>query len=272
MSTPITPEVDQADSLYPSDSHHQQQQQTPDTGVTISPAVAAAPYPSNTVSTPIRNAFRRALAHHHHHHNSSLPSSCNPPQNDSTHLSSISIHRMDPQEIANQLTLMESTLFCQIPPSELMAAQKKKSAPALHVKAMVHQSTLLVYWISNTILGESDAKIRVMVIKFWIKVADVSRESNDEDITSSAHLPAFMYIGLFATEQLQYPDDHPLCLEFRQHSAPATYLGLCHALHQIQDNVQYHRLCGRLRPQLCHVSKMSQERHHARPPLPWYLP
>ncbi|KAI8097536.1 ras guanine nucleotide exchange factor domain-containing protein [Halteromyces radiatus] len=159
-------------------SYSLERQQTQDSNVMISAAVAAAPLPSNTTSTPIRNALRRALASHHHH-SSSVSSHFIHPLQESHHLSSIAIHRMDPQEIANQLTLMESTLFCQIPPSELMAAQKKKSAPAIHVKAMVHQSTLLVYWVSNTILGESDAKIRVMVIKFWIKVADACLQLNN---------------------------------------------------------------------------------------------
>ncbi|CAO3598684.1 unnamed protein product [Absidia cylindrospora] len=189
LMTPTTAELEtqksSAESTYPLDHH-----QTHDSNVSISVSVAAAPLPSSTASTPIRNAFRRALNSHHHHHNQ--PSFSTHPQQHrhhhhdnhhhnetGSHLSSVSIHRMDPQEIANQLTLMESTLFCQIPPSELMAAQKKKSAPAMHVKAMVHQSTLLVYWISNTILGETDAKIRVMVIKFWIKVADACLQLNN---------------------------------------------------------------------------------------------
>lgn len=135
------------------------------------------PIPSPTTSTPIRNVLRRALSNHNQHSMNSyhLYDLHNNNNNQSSFSSAtVSIHRMDPQEIANQLTLLESALFYQIPPYELIVTHKKKSPPAMYVKAMVQQSTLMAYWISNTIIGEVDAKIRVMVIKFWIKVADVS--------------------------------------------------------------------------------------------------
>ncbi|KAI9302957.1 ras guanine nucleotide exchange factor domain-containing protein [Cunninghamella echinulata] len=140
------------------------------------------PIPSPTSSTPIRNVLRRALSNHnnyqqsinsYHHHLQDLHI------NNSTQSSTISIYRMDPQEIANQLTLLESALFYKVPPNELMVTHKKKNSPAMHVKAMVQQSTLMAYWITNTILGEIDTKIRVMVIKFWIKVADACLQLNN---------------------------------------------------------------------------------------------
>ncbi|CAO3612031.1 unnamed protein product [Cunninghamella blakesleeana] len=147
------------------------------------------PIPSPTTSTPIRNVLRRALSNHNQHsmnnyHLHDLHNIHSNNNNNNTHSSSlssatVSIHRMDPQEIANQLTLLESALFHQIPPYELMVTHKKKSPPALYVKAMVQQSTLMAYWISNTIIGEADAKIRVMVIKFWIKVADACLQLNN---------------------------------------------------------------------------------------------
>ncbi|ORX50455.1 ras GEF [Hesseltinella vesiculosa] len=143
-------------------------EQAQDNQITLSPALIAAPCPSSTASTPIRNVFR--LARLHHSHGPASTSTMASHATTSSRLTRIAVYRMDPQEIANQLTLMESTLFYAIPPSELIATQKKKSStPVLHVRAMVHRSTLLVYWISNTILDELDTKARVHAIKFWIK-------------------------------------------------------------------------------------------------------
>ncbi|KAI8073143.1 hypothetical protein BC940DRAFT_250624 [Gongronella butleri] len=171
MMTLTTSELDIQKALYPSVDP------VPENQVTLSPAMLAAPCPSSTMSTPIRNVFRRARLSHGH---GPTPMPTITTTALSTRLSTIAVYRMDPQEIANQLTLMESQLFCQIPPSELMATHKKKSAPpAVHVKAMVHRSTVLVYWISNTILVEMDTKVRVLVIKFWIKVADACLQLNN---------------------------------------------------------------------------------------------
>lgn len=53
---------------------------------------------------------------------------------------------------------------------------KKKvgNSTAVHVKAMIHRSTQITKWVSDTILNETDAKKRAHMIKFWIKVGDVS--------------------------------------------------------------------------------------------------
>lgn len=92
-------------------------------------------------------------------------------------LTSIPISEFDPQELARQLTLMESSLFCQIQPSEMIGQEFKKkvgSSRAVHVKAMIQRSTQITSLVSDTILRESDIKKRAQMIKFWIKIGDVS--------------------------------------------------------------------------------------------------
>lgn len=60
---------------------------------------------------------------------------------------------------------------------------KKKvgNSTAVHVKAMIHRSTQITKWVSDTILNESDAKKRAHMIKFWIKVGDVSLTIMESD-------------------------------------------------------------------------------------------
>ncbi|KAI7863064.1 ras guanine nucleotide exchange factor domain-containing protein [Spinellus fusiger] len=88
---------------------------------------------------------------------------------------------LHPQELARQLTLMENAMFCDIQPKEILAAQEsqKHLDPAIHVKAMIHRSTHLVYWISNTVLDEPDIKKRAHIIKYWIKVGDYCLQLNN---------------------------------------------------------------------------------------------
>ncbi|CDH58755.1 ras guanine-nucleotide exchange protein [Lichtheimia corymbifera JMRC:FSU:9682] len=90
-------------------------------------------------------------------------------------LSSVHVSEFEPIELARQLTLMESSLFCQIQPNEMIGQEFKKkvgNSTAVHVKAMIHRSTQITKWVSDTILNETDAKKRAHMIKFWIKVGD----------------------------------------------------------------------------------------------------
>ena len=103
-------------------------------------------------------------------------------------LSSVHVSEFEPIELARQLTLMESSLFCQIQPNEMIGQEFKKkvgSSTAVHVKAMIHRSTQITKWVSDTILNESDAKKRAHMIKFWIKVGDVSLTMKHERESSN---------------------------------------------------------------------------------------
>lgn len=89
----------------------------------------------------------------------------------------IHINDIDPVELARQLTLMENCLFCQIRANELIGQEFKKkvgTSQAVHVKAMIQKSTQITSWVSETILNEVDVKKRANVLKYWIKVGDVS--------------------------------------------------------------------------------------------------
>lgn len=96
-----------------------------------------------------------------------------------TSLAGVHVNDIDPVELARQLTLMENNLFCRILPHEMIGQEFKKkvgTSQAIHVKAMIHCSTQITSWVSDTILNEVDTKKRANILKYWIKVADVSRK------------------------------------------------------------------------------------------------
>lgn len=97
------------------------------------------------------------------------------------------LNDIDPIELARQLTLMENHLFCQIRANELIGQEFKKKlgvSQAVHVKAMIQKSTQITSWVSDTILNEVDLKKRVHVLKYWIKVGDVSYYRVNETLDS----------------------------------------------------------------------------------------
>jgi hypothetical protein len=118
-------------------------------------------YPPSILGKSIKNTLRKALSQ--------------------TSLASIHVNDIDPVELARQLTLMENNLFCRIRPNEMIGQEFKKklgTSQAIHVKAMIQRSTQITSWVSATILHETDTKKRAHVLKYWIKVADVSNIAN----------------------------------------------------------------------------------------------
>lgn len=91
--------------------------------------------------------------------------------------SRIPITFFDPLEIARQFTVMETRLYGQLLPQELLmqsrGAKEGKGSPASHVKQMSALSTRITGWIAEVILDEQDAKKRASVLKWFIKLADV---------------------------------------------------------------------------------------------------
>ncbi|CAO3613766.1 unnamed protein product [Cunninghamella blakesleeana] len=119
-------------------------------------------FPPINFTRSLRNNIRKALS-----------------QN-SVHM--VHINDFDCLELARQFTLMESALFCQIKPYEMVGQEFKKKlgqSAAIHVKAMIQKSTQITSWITDTILREGDAKRRSQMIKFWIKVADCCLQLNN---------------------------------------------------------------------------------------------
>lgn len=91
---------------------------------------------------------------------------------------------IDPTEFARQLTIIESRLYAKIKPSECLNKtwQKKlvpdEPDPAANVKALILHSNQLTNWVAEMILTQSDVKRRVVVIKHFVSVADVSKPYN----------------------------------------------------------------------------------------------
>ncbi|KAL8711642.1 MAG: hypothetical protein Q9220_004052 [cf. Caloplaca sp. 1 TL-2023] len=85
----------------------------------------------------------------------------------------ISILDFDPLELARQLTLKESRIFCSILPEELLATEwtKKTSSMAVNVRAMSRLSTDLANLVADSILQLEDPKKRAVIIKQWVKIA-----------------------------------------------------------------------------------------------------
>ena len=90
---------------------------------------------------------------------------------------------IDPIEFARQLTIIESNLYGKIKPTEcLNKTWQKKLAkdepdPAANVKALILHSNQLTNWVAQMILTQTDVKRRVVVIKHFVAVADVSCRS-----------------------------------------------------------------------------------------------
>ncbi|KAG0659619.1 hypothetical protein C6P46_005110, partial [Rhodotorula mucilaginosa] len=98
-----------------------------------------------------------------------------------------SVAELDPLELARQLTIMESRIYCSIRPEELLAAATSGSDSASckspssadgpakavqSVRQMSALSTRLTGWIAETILNEHDQKRRTGLVKFFIKLGN----------------------------------------------------------------------------------------------------
>lgn len=87
---------------------------------------------------------------------------------------------IDATEFARQLTMIESKLYGKIKPTECLGKtwQKKvtgdEADPAPNVKCLILHSNQLTNWVAEMILSQSEVKKRVVVIKHFVSIADVS--------------------------------------------------------------------------------------------------
>lgn len=87
---------------------------------------------------------------------------------------------IDPVEFARQLTIIESKLYGKIKPMECLnktwqrKLQPSEPDPAANIKAVILHSNQLTNWVAQMILNQADVKRRVVVIKHFVLVADVS--------------------------------------------------------------------------------------------------
>ena len=86
---------------------------------------------------------------------------------------SISVMDFDTTELARQLTIMECDLYCAIQPEDILETGQQGAKPPLNVKAVTSLSTAITGWVAECILSETDIKKRSLIIKFFIKLADV---------------------------------------------------------------------------------------------------
>ncbi|OZJ02073.1 hypothetical protein BZG36_05059 [Bifiguratus adelaidae] len=81
----------------------------------------------------------------------------------------------EPSELARQLTLIESTIFCEIQPNELIFREFDKAHgynEQSQVRRMVSLSTNITSWVQSCILQEADTKKRAAIIKYFIKICE----------------------------------------------------------------------------------------------------
>jgi len=86
---------------------------------------------------------------------------------------SISVMDFDTTELARQLTIMECDLYCAIQPEEILETGQQGAKPAVNVEGVTSLSTATTGWVAECILSETDIKKRSLIIKFFIKLADV---------------------------------------------------------------------------------------------------
>jgi son of sevenless-like protein len=85
----------------------------------------------------------------------------------------ISITDFDALELARQLTVIECNLYCAIQPEEILESGQEGAAPPVNVRAISSLSTAITGWVAESILNEPDLKKRTLLVKFFVKVADV---------------------------------------------------------------------------------------------------
>lgn len=88
-----------------------------------------------------------------------------------------SINDFDPTELARQFTILESKLYCAILPEELISqeyGQKSSPKKVSNIRLMSTMSTRITGWIAEIILSEQDARKRTALVKYFIKLGEVS--------------------------------------------------------------------------------------------------
>ena len=96
----------------------------------------------------------------------------------------VPIIEFDTLELARQLTIFESKLFCRVLPEDLLQTGKK-TIPELRALSTV--SNQITGWVADNVLNELDTKRRAGLLKFYIKLADVSfQQLNHADIARNA--------------------------------------------------------------------------------------
>jgi son of sevenless len=82
--------------------------------------------------------------------------------------------RMDPLEVAQHLSLMESDLYRKIRPQECFLWSKIKEGDTVkNIQAFCATHDRLADWVKYSILEVSTLGKRANVVDFWVRVAEV---------------------------------------------------------------------------------------------------
>ena len=92
-----------------------------------------------------------------------------------------SVLDFDALEIARQITLKVSALFCRVRPEELLAAGRtdRPTPSAQNLRSMATLSNNLTSLVADSILQLEEAKKRAAMIKQWVKIAEKCLELNN---------------------------------------------------------------------------------------------
>ncbi|KAK0246451.1 ras guanine nucleotide exchange factor domain-containing protein [Armillaria nabsnona] len=86
--------------------------------------------------------------------------------------------RLDPTDLAEQLSLFEYTLYSKVTPQDcLVYAKSPQSAPNLNAFCATHDK--LASWVTFSVLNNEALGKRADTIDFWIKVAEKCRNMNN---------------------------------------------------------------------------------------------
>ncbi|KAK0481525.1 ras guanine nucleotide exchange factor domain-containing protein [Armillaria novae-zelandiae] len=86
--------------------------------------------------------------------------------------------RLDPTDLAEQLSLFEYTLYSKVTPQECMVYAKSPQL-ALNLNAFCATHDKLASWVTFSVLNNEALGKRADTIDFWIKVAEKSRNMNN---------------------------------------------------------------------------------------------
>ncbi|EJD52446.1 ras GEF [Auricularia subglabra TFB-10046 SS5] len=83
---------------------------------------------------------------------------------------------LDPLELARQMTIMESKLFCTIRASECLQRSRESSGNSSdNIKNIIFTSNKIADWVADSILAYDDHRKRAAIIKLFINTAERCR-------------------------------------------------------------------------------------------------
>lgn len=86
--------------------------------------------------------------------------------------------RIDPSELARQLTLYEARLYLKVRPHECLTwSSTQKGDIVQSLRSFVSTSDKVAAWVKMSVLGNDALGKRADAIELWIKVAEVSLSS-----------------------------------------------------------------------------------------------